>query len=75
MLLQIYGAGINFAFKIGLQKRELRHAVLIRRKPVPPANDIKFRRAPSTQTAQRPKLNFIAAQRRNFTKRRRLVAR
>ncbi|MBF0984658.1 MAG: hypothetical protein HXK63_05955 [Campylobacter sp.] len=49
--LQIYGAGINFAFKMGLQKRKLRYAVLIRRKPAPPSNDIKFCRAPSAQTA------------------------
>ncbi|WP_297918383.1 hypothetical protein [uncultured Campylobacter sp.] len=57
MPLQIYGAGINFVFKIKLQKRELRHAVLIRRKPAPPANGMKFCRAPSAQTAQRPKPN------------------
>ncbi|WP_298043773.1 hypothetical protein [uncultured Campylobacter sp.] len=72
--LRIYGAGINFAFKIGLQKRELRHAVLICRRPAPPSNDIKFCHALSAQTAQRPKPNFIAAQRQNFTKLRRRLA-
>ncbi|WP_297962690.1 hypothetical protein [uncultured Campylobacter sp.] len=45
MPLQIYGAGINFAFKIKFQKRELRRVILICRKPVPPANGIKFCRA------------------------------
>jgi len=63
------------AFKIKLQKCKLRHAVLIRRRPAPPPNEIKFRRALGAQTAQRPKPNFIAAQRQNFTKCRRPVTR
>ncbi|WP_297903301.1 hypothetical protein [uncultured Campylobacter sp.] len=75
ILLRIYGAGINFAFKIGLQKRELRYAVLIRRKTTPPSNGMEFCRALGAKTAQRPKSNFIAAHRQNFAKRRRLATR
>jgi len=72
--LQIYGAGINFAFKIKLQKRKLRcrlnppqaRTALKRHKILPRPK--RLNRATSEP-------NFIAAQRQNFTKRRRLVTR